>query len=54
MIAQKILPYTMVVLSVGASIGYLLVKDYRRAIYWAAAATITMSVTWGCDGRMWR
>jgi hypothetical protein len=28
-----------------ASVGYLCVGDFRRAIYWAAAAIITGSVT---------
>ncbi len=28
-----------------ASLGYLASKDYRRAIYWMAAAVITGSVT---------
>lgn len=35
----------MIVLSVGASIGYALSGDVRRAIYWAAAAVITAAVT---------
>jgi hypothetical protein len=42
----KILPWTMVVLSVGASVGYLLVKDYRHATYWIASAVLIASVTY--------
>ncbi len=32
-------------LSIAACIGYLYAKDYRRALYWAAAAVLTASVT---------
>ena len=42
----KLLPTVMVVLSLGSSIGYLLVKDYRRAIYWFASAILIASVTY--------
>lgn len=41
----KALPYTMVGLSFGAGIVYLVVGDYRRGIYWLLAAAITLTVT---------
>ena len=43
---SKFLPTVMVVLSLGSSIGYLLVKDYRHAIYWFASAILIASVTY--------
>lgn len=42
----KLFAIWMILWSVAASIGYLLQRDYRRAIYWAAAAVITASVTY--------
>lgn len=42
---QRILPVTMIVLSMGASVTYLAAGDVRRAIYWIAAATLTTTVT---------
>lgn len=42
----RFLPWTMVVLSVGASMLYGLEGDWRRMTYWAAAAILTASVTW--------
>lgn len=41
----KALAIVSMIVSVGACIGYLLAKDYRRALYWASAATLTASVT---------
>ena len=35
----------LIVLDVGASLAYLANGDIRRAIYWAAAATLTICVT---------
>lgn len=40
-----ILPVSMILLSLGSSVVYLLAGDVRRAIYWLAAAVITASVT---------
>jgi len=42
----KILPTIMMVLSVGASVGYLFAKDYRHAIYWLASAVLMCAVTY--------
>lgn len=41
----KTLAITNMILAAAACIGYLLVKDYRHAIYWGAAAVLTGSVT---------
>ncbi len=41
----KVLAIAVIVLSVGACIGYAWAGDARRAIYWAAGAVITSSVT---------
>jgi hypothetical protein len=35
----------LILLDFGASASYLFEGDYRRAIYWAAAATLTICVT---------
>jgi len=42
---QLILPCVSIALSVGSCAVYLWAGDYRRAIYWAAAAVLTASVT---------
>lgn len=42
----KLLPTTMVILSVLASVVYAVQKDPRHAIYWIAAAILTASVTY--------
>jgi hypothetical protein len=39
------MPLLMILLNVGSSAVYLFNGDYRRTIYWAAAAAITWSVT---------
>ena len=41
----KVLAIANITLSAGAFIGYLYAGDYRHAIYWAAAAVLTSSVT---------
>jgi len=41
----KLLPCTMIVLSALSSLVYSANKDVRHAIYWAAAAVLTASVT---------
>ncbi len=43
---QKLFPTILIVLNVCAAVGYLPVGDWRRAIYWLAAAVITAVVTW--------
>lgn len=41
----KIFPTILIVLDVVASIVYLSSNDWRRAIYWIAAAVLTATVT---------
>lgn len=45
MIYTRALPCVMIALSLGASLVYLAASDWRRALYWTAAAVITVSVT---------
>jgi hypothetical protein len=40
-----LVPGLIGVLSVAASVGYIFAADWRRALYWAAAAAITVAVT---------
>jgi hypothetical protein len=42
---KHLMPLLMILLSAGSSAVYLFNGDYRRTIYWAAAAAITWSVT---------
>lgn len=41
----KLLPLTMVVLSVGAAGVYALDGDWRHMVYWLAAGVLTLAVT---------
>lgn len=43
--AVYIMPAVMVVISTAAAIIYGYYGDWRRSLYWAAAAIITISVT---------
>jgi hypothetical protein len=43
---QRLFPTLMVLLSVCAAIGYVPTGDWRRVIYWLAAAVLTAVVTW--------
>jgi len=45
MINPKIFPMLLILLDLGASVVYFSHSDYRRAVYWAAAAILTFSVT---------
>lgn len=45
LIFSKAFPITLIVLDVLASLVYLYFSDYRRAVYWLAAAVLTASVT---------
>lgn len=40
-----LLPAMQIALSIGSSAVYLCEGDVRRAVYWAAAAVLTASVT---------
>ena len=41
----QILPIAMILLDVGAATVCLWHKDYRRAVYWMAAAVLNATVT---------
>ena len=43
--ATQILPIAMILLDVGAAVVGLWHKDYRRAVYWVAAAVLNVTVT---------
>ena len=45
MISTKLFPAVLIVLDVLAAVVYLCAKDVRQAIYWLAAATLTLMVT---------
>jgi hypothetical protein len=45
MIPTWLFPAALVTLDVGAAIVYALAYDWRRAVYWLAAATLTLCVT---------
>ncbi len=42
---EKIIPTVLIALDVGASVVYACHGDWRRFIYWLAAATLTATVT---------
>jgi hypothetical protein len=42
---QQIFPIVLVVLDIGAALVYAWDLDWRRAIYWFAAAVLTLMVT---------
>jgi len=44
--AVLIFPTILIVLDVGAALVYALDMDWRRAIYWLAAAVLTTCVTY--------
>ncbi len=43
---QKVFPTILIVLDVCAAAGYVATGDWRKVIYWLAAATLTTVVTW--------
>lgn len=42
----RFFPTVLIVLDIIAAIGYVSHGDYRKVIYWLAAATLTTTVTW--------
>lgn len=42
---EHIFPIILIILDIAAAIGYLVHKDYKKAIYWAAAAILNICVT---------
>lgn len=45
MTKDKIFPTILIICNVLASIGCLACKDYKKAVYWMAAAVLNASVT---------
>ena len=43
---EKILPTVLILIDIGVAIGYLPTGEWRRVIYWLAAAILTYTVTW--------
>lgn len=43
---QKLFPTILIVLDVCAALAYVPVGDWRRVIYWLAAAVLTTCVTY--------
>ena len=46
MIPVKAFPTVLIALNIGAAIVYAIARDWRRAIYWIAAAVLTACVTY--------
>lgn len=42
----RILPTVLIIIDVAAAVGYLPTGDWRRVVYWLAAAALTYTVTW--------
>ena len=47
MTTQQAFPVALIVLDIGAALVYAWGRDWRLALYWAAAATLTTCVTVG-------
>lgn len=43
--SEKIFPTLLILLDVGAAIAYAKSKDWRKVIYWIAAAVLNITVT---------
>lgn len=43
---QRLFPALLIVLEVCAAVGYVPVGDWRKVVYWLAAAVLTAVVTW--------
>lgn len=46
MTRAQLFPSLLIALDVAAAVVYALEPDWRRAIYWLAAAILTVTVTW--------
>lgn len=42
----KVFPTILMVLDICAAIAYVTVDDWRKTVYWTAAAVLTGVVTW--------
>ncbi len=43
---EKIFPAILIVLDIGAAMGYAWTGDMRHTVYWIAAAVLTVCVTY--------
>jgi hypothetical protein len=43
---NQILPTVLIVIDLAAAVGYIPDGEWKRVIYWVAAAVLTWSVTW--------
>lgn len=43
---EKILPSVLILIDIAAAVGYIPGGEWRRVVYWIAAATLTTVVTW--------
>jgi len=44
--SAKILPTVLILIDLGASVPYFIQGDWRRGIYWVAAAVLTTTVSY--------
>lgn len=42
---ECIFPLLLILLDVGAAVVYAIQKDYKKAVYWLAAAVLNVTVT---------
>lgn len=42
---EYIFPLLLILLDVGAAVIYTMQKDYKKAVYWIAAAVLNITVT---------
>jgi len=42
---EKVLPTVLIVIDIAAAAGYIPTGEWRRMVYWLAAATLTFVVT---------
>lgn len=45
-VITRVFPSLLILLDLAAAVVYLYYGDYRRAIYWIAAATLTACITY--------
>lgn len=43
--SEYIFPLLLILLDVGAAVIYAVQKDYKKAVYWIAAAVLNVTVT---------
>jgi uncharacterized membrane protein len=43
---EQILPTVLMIIDIGAAIGYVPCGNWRMVVYWIAAAILTFTVTW--------